>query len=37
MQQSVPSLSQEVKDRLHAQGFKPYQAPELPDMINPHS
>ena len=37
MQQAFPSIPQEVKDRLHQKGFRPYKAEPLPDFLNPHS
>ena len=37
MQQAFPSVPQEVKDRLHQKGFRPYKAEPLPAFLNPHS
>lgn len=37
MQQAYPSVPQEVKDRLHSKGFKPFKYDPLPDWLNPHS
>ncbi|CAD8132462.1 unnamed protein product [Paramecium pentaurelia] len=37
MQQAIPSLTSEVKQRLEDQGFKPFKYRPLPEYANPHS
>ncbi|CAD8138966.1 unnamed protein product [Paramecium pentaurelia] len=37
MQQAIPNLTPEVKQRLEDQGFKPFKYRPLPEYANPHS
>ncbi|CAD8134965.1 unnamed protein product [Paramecium octaurelia] len=37
MQQAIPSLTPEIKQRLEEQGFQPFQYRPLPGYANPHT